>query len=349
MGYTDPVFRKLAILSVTSRCNHACVFCSEGDTHDGKVVPLSTVRGMLVELRARGYDSVNFMGAETTLRGDVVELLRMVRELGLQAALTTNGARLASPELARAVVPLLAGVEVSLPAATRDGYRLITGRDHLDRTLQGLRNIGMISRTMERPPAVVINTVVCRLNADAPAEVARLLPQLEPGPFLLLDLIRARGQGRAAGTDLVLDPEQCSSAFREGIRAADTAGVPVMFRGLPTCCLFDEVAHNFATLEMLSRPDYTFLNRGPLDEGTPIDENVGLDRMGRRYPAACRGCTVRALCPGLSEDAPDDPWVGPPSPPPDPAALAATMRGGPVARLMLDREAAHRGAGGDRT
>ncbi len=329
---------KLAVISITSFCNHACVFCSEGDTHHGEMVPLSRVKATLGELVGRGYNSVNFMGAETTLHRDFPAILDEVHAHGMTVALTTNGTRLANRAYAESIVPKLARIEVSLPSADRERYRQITGRDHLDRVIRALRHIGQISRDMDAPCAVSVNTVVCRLNIDAPQQVAELLGELDLGPLYFLHLIRARPDGRAdERPEMLLSLEACAESFRRGVRAARALGVPVMFRGLPTCCLFDEVAHNFLTLETLTRPEYAFLNKGPLQEGATIKDKENLDRLGNRYVAACQGCGVRLLCPGLSDDMPVEASMGPPRPCPSLHALAQHMHTGPLAPMILQQ------------
>ncbi len=329
------MFAKLAVVNVTNRCNHACVFCSEGHTHDDEYVPLETVRRLVIRLRDKGYDAVNFMGAETTLRPDVVELFEMVRGLGLKLAMATNGTRFRSAEFTEQVFPLLANIEVSVPAGDRDTYKAITGRDHLERVLEGIGRMGRVSRTMDEPAVITVNTVVSRLNTDGPATVARRLADIDMGPLRMLHLVRARPVGRNAEGELSLGLEACADSFREGIRLARAAGIPTMFRGLPTCCLFDEVAHNFWTLEALSKPDNTYLNRAPIEEGADIDARARLDRKGNRYISACMGCELQTLCPGLTDQTPNDPCIGPPDPCPLADEVAEVLRGGPLARYVL--------------
>jgi pyruvate-formate lyase-activating enzyme len=329
------VFRKLAIVNVINRCNHACVYCSEGDVHDGSVVPLETIEGLLDGLVERGYDAVNFMGAETTLRRDVIELLRRVRDRGLKASLTTNGVRLSDHGFTEQLVPLLANIEVSLPGADPDTYRTITGRDHVGRVLTGLAHVGAVARAMAEPPAVVVNTVVCRLNADAPAAVARRLASVDLGPRPLLHFIRARSKGRAEGGDLALDLTCVIESFGRGVAAADQAGLPVMFRGLPICCLFERVENNFWALEALAQPDNTYLNKKPLCDDAAIDDAARLDRQGRRYLETCGPCGLRPLCPGLHHETEDHPCIRPPLPCPPLGEVRARIAEGPIAEQVL--------------
>jgi len=329
------VFHRLAIVNVINRCNHACVYCSEGDVHDGSVVPLETVEGLLDELVERGYDAVNFMGAETTLRRDVIALVEAVRDRGLKASMTTNGVMLSNRAFTQQLIPLLANIEVSLPGADPETYRAITSRDHVDRVLTGLGHVGTVARTLADPPAVVVNTVVCRLNEEAPAAVARRLASVDLGPLPLLHFIRARSKGRAAGGDLALGLGEIIDAFGQGVAACHEAGLPVMFRGLPMCCLFEHLGHNFWALEALARPDNTYLNRKPLCDDAAIDDAARLDRLGRRYLDKCTPCGLRPLCPGLHHETEDHPAIRPPVPCPPLDEVRARIADGPVADRVL--------------
>jgi MoaA/NifB/PqqE/SkfB family radical SAM enzyme len=332
------LFEKLAILNVSRRCNHACAFCSEGDVHTGEFVELAVIEKTLRELRERGYDSVNFMGAETTLRDDLPELLDLVHSHGLNAALTTNGVRLGEREFADAVLSRLEALELSLPAGEAETYRRVTGRGHWPHVQRALQHVSDVVLRLERPHYVTINVVVSRLNPTAPEDVARVVAGVDLGPRVLLHLIRARREGRAAEPDdLALDLASCAAAFRVGVRTARELGLRVMFRGLPLCALIDEAEHNMSVLEWIARPDNTYLNRRPLHEGLTLDDKVGLDRLGRSYPEQCGECSLSAVCPGVDPDVLEPgAEVGQRPPEIEPAAVVERLRAGPLG-MMLPR------------
>jgi len=306
--------------------------------HTGEFVELAVVEKTLQELRERGYDSVNFMGAETTLRDDLPELLDRVHAHGLQAALTTNGVRLGQREFADAVLERLDALELSLPAGEAETYRRVTGRGHWAHVQRAIQHVSDVVRRSERPRHVTINVVVSRLNPSAPEDVARVVAGVDLGPRALLHLIRARREGRAAvRDDLVLDLASCAASFRSGVRTARELGLRVMFRGLPLCALIDEAEHNMSALEWLTRPDNTYLNRGPLREGLSVDDKRGLDRLGRSYPRQCRGCSLSTLCPGVDSDVLDPgAEVGERPPEIEPTAVVERLRAGPLG-MMLQR------------
>ncbi len=85
-----------------------------------------------------GVSSAKLTGGEPTLRRDLTEIVRLLKSLGLEVSMTTNGFLLEglAPKLKEAG---LDRVNISLHAATRDTFKRITGVDAFDRVLKGIR------------------------------------------------------------------------------------------------------------------------------------------------------------------------------------------------------------------
>ncbi len=199
LNRSSPSWRFQA-LSVTSTCTPSIgVTATAGDVHDGELTPLAEVDEVLGRLVAEGYDAVNFMGAETTLRTDVPELFGLVRSHGLRVALTTNGVRLADATFADRILPLVDLIEFSFPTTDAGVYRHVTGRAHLPRALQAFDNVCQNARA--HPLVVTVNIVTGRANVEGPAQVAAPVATVGRGvPSLFVHLVRARHEGRAGVT-----------------------------------------------------------------------------------------------------------------------------------------------------
>jgi cyclic pyranopterin phosphate synthase len=131
-------------LSITDRCDFACVYCMpQGGEDDHAVRPelLSFEEAArLVSVFARlGVDRVRFTGGEPLVRRDVVRLVELVqRQSGVEKlVMTTNGSRLA--ELARPLAQVgLRGVNVSIDSLDPERFREITRGGVLARVLAGI-------------------------------------------------------------------------------------------------------------------------------------------------------------------------------------------------------------------
>lgn len=124
-------------ISVTGRCQLACVYCGEAE---GSGSPLSPSDfGRLAEVAlSLGIYKFRITGGEPLLREDLPEIVARISKLGPEdLSLTTNGLML--PILARDLKKAgLMRVNIGLPALDRDVYMRMTGVDALDRALEGV-------------------------------------------------------------------------------------------------------------------------------------------------------------------------------------------------------------------
>ncbi|MBM3675701.1 MAG: GTP 3',8-cyclase MoaA [Actinobacteria bacterium] len=140
----DPFAREVRDLriSVTDRCNFRCVYCMPEDglewlARDDLLTyeELARVAGLCVT--RWGFDGIRVTGGEPTVRAHLPRLFELLRPLGVDLAMTTNGVRL--PELAGELAEAgLARVNVSLDSLRRETFRALTRRDELDRVLGGI-------------------------------------------------------------------------------------------------------------------------------------------------------------------------------------------------------------------
>jgi cyclic pyranopterin phosphate synthase len=84
-----------------------------------------------------GFESVRITGGEPTVRAHLPALIAGLADLGVDVAMTTNGATLShqAADLARAG---LRRINISLDSLRRDRFQEITGRDALDAVLVGI-------------------------------------------------------------------------------------------------------------------------------------------------------------------------------------------------------------------
>ena len=166
------VHRDLRI-SVTDRCNFRCTYCmpAEGMPWLPREDLLSyeeLTRIARVCVERFGFDGIRLTGGEPTVRAHLPVLIEKLSALGVDIALTTNGAtlRLVAHDLAAAG---LRRINISIDSLRADRFTEITKRDELARVLDG------IDAALEAGlDPVKLNVVVMRgVNDDELVDFAR--------------------------------------------------------------------------------------------------------------------------------------------------------------------------------
>jgi GTP 3',8-cyclase len=210
MDLVDPfgrVIRDLRI-SVTDRCNFRCTYCMPEEGM--RWLPRSEVltfeemeRIAALMVRRYGVESIRLTGGEPTVRAHLPVLVEKLAALGVDVAMTTNGAtlRLLAGDLKAAG---LRRVNISLDTLDRARFVDMTRRDELEHVLDGIeaaREAGF------RP--VKINTVVQRgVNDDEIVDLAtfgrRRGVEVRFIEFMPLDASGGWASGAVVGQDEIV-------------------------------------------------------------------------------------------------------------------------------------------------
>lgn len=161
----DRTVRDLRI-SITDRCNFRCQYCmpDEGMTwlpRDELLSYEEITRVARVCVERFGFGSIRITGGEPTVRAHLPELVARLAGLGVELAMTTNGATLGvvAEDLFAAG---LRRVNISCDSLRPDRFAAITGRDALHQVLDGIE-----SALAAGLDPVKVNCVVVRgLNDD---------------------------------------------------------------------------------------------------------------------------------------------------------------------------------------
>jgi len=134
--YGRPV--KSIRISVTEDCNLNCFYChNEGQLPSKTIMLPWEIEKILSVAEMLGIKDVKFTGGEPLLRKDIMEIIKRASKHMNDVSLTTNGTLLApvAKELYNAG---LNRVNISLDSSDREKYKKITGKDMLDKVLDGI-------------------------------------------------------------------------------------------------------------------------------------------------------------------------------------------------------------------
>jgi cyclic pyranopterin phosphate synthase len=129
-------------ISVTDRCNFRCTYCMPEEGLEwlprSEVLSFEEIERIARLLVDRyGFRSIRLTGGEPTVRAHLPRLVERLAGLGVDLALTTNGATLGhlAPQLADAG---LTRINISLDTLRPDRFIEITRRDQLGDVLEGI-------------------------------------------------------------------------------------------------------------------------------------------------------------------------------------------------------------------
>ena len=146
-------------LSLTNRCNHACVWCSDAAIRrrlPGEL-DLESLTTLFEELKAGGTRGIVIEGGgEPTMHPQFSDVVKSISALNMAQGLITNGYN-----VPRDVMDRFEWVRVSLDAASSSQYKALKGVDGFDRVILNLQAMA------QQTPTLGVGYVVTNRNDDA--------------------------------------------------------------------------------------------------------------------------------------------------------------------------------------
>ena len=140
----DPYNRTVRDLrvSITDRCNFRCQYCMPEEgmkwlPREELLTYEELTRVAAVCVQRFGFESIRLTGGEPTVRAHLPVLVRQLADLGVDLAMTTNGATLAH-QAADLAAAGLRRINISCDSLRPDRFAAITRRQALDQVLAGI-------------------------------------------------------------------------------------------------------------------------------------------------------------------------------------------------------------------
>ena len=148
-------------ISVTDRCNLKCVYCFPKDEcikyiKNDDLISFEKITDIVKEAVKLGITKIRLTGGEPLLRENIEDLVYKLSHIkGIEhIGLTTNGFLL-SDKIAVLKKNGLNSVNISLDTLNREKYKLIKGKDYINKVLSA------IDKALELDMSVKINMVIC--------------------------------------------------------------------------------------------------------------------------------------------------------------------------------------------
>lgn len=165
-----------AEISPTSTCNHRCRFCNFNYLgHDAKKLPNGRMLSLVQEMAGSGVKALVFAGAgEPSLHPDTFPAIAKARELGVDVAMSTNGAILRENQLEQ-MARLLTWTRFSINGGTPESYQAVQGAEPKDlgRALANLERLAELKVRLGSRITIGSQCVLVPENMNAIVELAR--------------------------------------------------------------------------------------------------------------------------------------------------------------------------------
>jgi GTP 3',8-cyclase len=174
---TCPIYVEIGL---TNRCNHRCVFCAlDWMQHGGVDFDSELMLTALSEMGMAGVKSVMFAGeGEPFLHNDIGRFVSHAKENGLDVAITTNGSVM-DEEKARACLPHLSWIRVSLDAGSPETYSQLHGVNpkEFTRVLQNIETAVKIKRENHFTVTIGVQALILPQNSKELGTIAKRIKE----------------------------------------------------------------------------------------------------------------------------------------------------------------------------
>lgn len=293
-----PGMRRLE-LHLSYVCAQRCAFCSESRRMARWRAHPPTGREVAAVLRERrraGFDHVTFTGGEPTAHPLLPKALAAAKAMGFTTYITSNGGRLARESYARAVLPFIDELCVSVHGPDAAAHDAQTGAaGSFSGALAALANAERLSATTR----LLTNTVATRLNWERLPETLAFVSGLRGVTHCLISNVAPEGRAASAYERLAVPLERWRAALPRLTAAFRGArGAALRFFGLPLCVLD---GRRELSNDAHFSPRVT-VERRAVGGAPGLAAVASLDASRRRRkPAACSSCSAAAACAGVFE------------------------------------------------
>ena len=260
-------------------CNNRCVFCSVGDKRNLKDKTTEEAKLEVLALRKRGYEGIQFIGGEPTIRKDISEIVSYCKELGFEeVSFESNGRMFAYPGFCNKMKKAgLTNVSVSLHGHCKEVHDYLTqAPDSFDETIKGISNLvslGIIS---------CINCVLTQKNLPHIDKFINLAQKIKVKKILFL-VINPIGlaKGRIDLVPKISDVGKCLEKIKD-------SSLSIAIKNMPHC-INPKISQNI----IKSDSNMSMLMEARLSN---MQENIEKLKVKN---ANCSGCSKNKECGGI--------------------------------------------------
>ena len=291
---------KIWLIMTGFSCNNDCVMCStKPKSNNYSDRSSQEIEKDLISGKKMKYERVEFTGGESTIRPDILNLIKKAKDLGYrEVAVSTNGRMLSYNTFCqKAIANGLNRVTFTLNAHNKKlGEAISRTPKAFEQTMQGIKNV-VTSSVVD----VSVNTVPVKINYRYLLQIGKLISSLGVGAWNILDLI-PDGYGKDFYKILSIKATNLSVVINS-LKDISSNFKLITFFDYPLC-LFDQKFRN-------SSPTHLIPDQGRIgiekqigykpERFKKLDKNF-YDDIHKKRLQVCENCKFSKTCGGVWKD-----------------------------------------------
>ncbi len=183
---TYPIY---AEISLTSACNHRCLFCAPNFflNYEPHFIDTAVLKSTLTNMKKCGVKSIMYGGeGEPLLHKDIVSIINHTKLCGMDVSLTTNGVLLDS-KIIDNILPNLSWIKISVDAGNSNDYTKLHGtkRSDFKKVLDNISRCSFMKRIRKYDMAIGVQSILFKENIEELPKLGKLLKFIKPDYFVV--------------------------------------------------------------------------------------------------------------------------------------------------------------------
>jgi len=237
-------------------CNNDCIFCVTRGQDGAKMMGDMTTQQIKDIIRRKSVDvntNVGFDGGEPTVRHDIIEILKFIKERKARIKMLTNGIRCCDPDFASTLTDYVDHLYVTVYAHTPELYGYLTRRkQNFDKMVTGVKNLFKLSQ--KKNFSIDLKILVCKPTAPKLPEIVKFISEEFPRPRrLCIHGLTIAGNSEKNKDEVGIRLKEAAPSIKEAINLGLEMGQNVTLRYIPPCIFDDPFYYDFCEMDSTER------------------------------------------------------------------------------------------------
>jgi len=284
---------KKTVIIIGYACNNHCRFCIDKNKRKLHNKTTKEIKQEMIEAKNRGTTYIEFIGGETTIRQDAVELIRFAKELEFETInIATNGRMFSYLEYAKKIVKAgLTDIIFSIHGHNSKIHDYLTqSKGSFNQLLKGLNNFKKLGFKK-----IGSNTTIVKDNYKYLPEIGKFIfdQGIRNSEFIFVD--PNYGAAYDNFNEIVPKISKISPYVRKCLDIGKRNKIPHWHIRYVPLCHFQNYLDQISELQEVN----TFKTEHLAPDFKNFDVENSRKSIGRERTKRCEGCKLFDLCEGI--------------------------------------------------